>query len=751
MIKKTKVFIKLLPAAIFLVATILAFIPLNSAVALDGSEFKAGRIIDDYIFTNKYSMSVPQIQAFLDSKIPVCDTDGSEPYAGTTRAAYAAVSLSGNTTPFICLNQYYENPDATYAVAHTYVDTSGQTVNNVYNYHQNNYYQITGFSTVYNNNDPAQGISVVRPIYQNMNGVVPAGAKSAAQLIWDVAQMYTINPQALIVLLQKEQGIVTDDWAWAVQYEKATGYMCPDTAPCNATKAGFYNQIENAAWQFRADIDNIASLDDWGYYGLGWNNIRYSPNAACGTKAVYIENAATAALYKYTPYTPNDAALANLYGTGDACSAYGNRNFWRYFNDWFGTTIEGTYPSPLYLDTTSRKIYIIWQGYKYYVPSFDYLIAWRLHNRPVTEMDESFFEQFSNGDNLSNIAKASDDPNSPLYLLDDGKRYSIPYDACRYGLEGSSKPTTWGLDCFNTSTSKSYPKSLINAYTVNDIELPIMIAFHDSVWKLEEGKKRRIIDSFVIDVLGGWSKVRWMKDLNASQPEGKLLMRNGYTVKFTDSDLIYRYDNNALHRVTSINLFLAWGLEKQPVHTIPIAYNADDSLPVAEDASYTAYDSATDSYYLIDKGFKMYQGNPATTQWPTINTVSLDETLKLLPEIPLSTIYLAEGGPIFTVYEGKKYIYPTMDDFFGLGANSLLIRRVSAEIENLPGLTFGSFHLSNGRLYKINDNPHQIYRINGDTSQLVNSINYPGLPYDRLITVDPVTAQRYPVSGEYLP
>jgi hypothetical protein len=183
----------------------------------------------------------------------------------------------------------------------------------------------------------------VRPIYQNLGGAIPTGAKSAAQLIWDVAQMYTINPQALIVLLQKEQGIVTDDWAWAVQYEKATGYMCPDTAPCNATKAGFYNQIENAAWQFRADIDNIASLDDWGYYGLGWNNIRYSPNAACGTKPVYVENASTAALYKYTPYTPNAAALANLYGTGDACSAYGNRNFWRLFNDWFGATTTTSY------------------------------------------------------------------------------------------------------------------------------------------------------------------------------------------------------------------------------------------------------------------------------------------------------------------------------------------------------------------------------------------------------------------------
>ncbi|MFZ1523014.1 MAG: hypothetical protein WAS94_03260, partial [Candidatus Saccharimonadales bacterium] len=39
-----------------------------------------------------------------------------------------------------------------------------------------------------------------------------------------------------------------------------------------------------------------------------------------------------------TPYRPNQAALNNLYGTGDGCSAYGNRNFWRFYTDWFGST-----------------------------------------------------------------------------------------------------------------------------------------------------------------------------------------------------------------------------------------------------------------------------------------------------------------------------------------------------------------------------------------------------------------------------
>jgi hypothetical protein len=51
---------------------------------------------------------------------------------------------------------------------------------------------------------------------------------------------------------------------------------------------------------------------------------------------VFIENQATANLYIYTPYTPNSAALAAGYGSAP-CGAYGNRNFFLYFSDWFGS------------------------------------------------------------------------------------------------------------------------------------------------------------------------------------------------------------------------------------------------------------------------------------------------------------------------------------------------------------------------------------------------------------------------------
>ncbi len=75
------------------------------------------------------------------------------------------------------------------------------------------------------------------------------------------------------------------------------------------------------------------------------NYIQYNPNAGCGGTNVYIQNQATAGLYSYTPYQPNPSALANLNGGGDSCGAYGNRNFWVLFNNWFGSTFANVFTS----------------------------------------------------------------------------------------------------------------------------------------------------------------------------------------------------------------------------------------------------------------------------------------------------------------------------------------------------------------------------------------------------------------------
>ena len=271
------------------------FVFSGTSLAVSGSSWQAGRIMDNSIFFNSNTMSTGSIQSFLDAKMPTCATN------------HAKSSNPKDSGPkYTCLKNYSENP-----------------------------------TTHVNNSDSGGGIPV-------------SGGWSAARIIKHAANSYNVSPKVLLVLLQKEQSLVTDDWPWAGQYRSATGFGCPDNAPCNSEYYGFYNQVMKAAYQFRRYATYPSS---YRYKAFQTNSIQWSPNAACGSSNVYIQNQSTAGLYNYTPYQPNASALNNLYGTGNTCSAYGNRNFWRMYHDWFGSTYGPSYSwqyqgQSLYTDNT---------------------------------------------------------------------------------------------------------------------------------------------------------------------------------------------------------------------------------------------------------------------------------------------------------------------------------------------------------------------------------------------------------------
>ncbi len=171
------------------------------------------------------------------------------------------------------------------------------------------------------------------------DGEVIGSGETAARIIYKAAQDYKINPKVIIVLLQKETSLITDPIPNDGDYRKATGYGCPDTAACSSKYYGFKNQVRNAAALFRTVLDG-----GWTNYPLGNNYVQYNPNAACGGSIVNIRSLATSALYRYTPYQPNAGAIAAGYGTA-SCGAYGNRNFYLYYQDWFGGITSDGYPS----------------------------------------------------------------------------------------------------------------------------------------------------------------------------------------------------------------------------------------------------------------------------------------------------------------------------------------------------------------------------------------------------------------------
>jgi hypothetical protein len=282
--------ITLLPVlALFLAGSFVPFANFtDSASALSGSQFKAGNIMSDGVFFNGSALSASQIQNFLNAKVPNCDSNGDKIYSGsTTRKQYAA--SNGVSTPFICLKSYKQNTPSR-----------------------------------------SDSLGLCKNLSSKSN-------RTAARIIDDVARACGVSQKALIVLLEKEQSLVTDDWPWPIQYRSATGFGCPDDegAVCDSQYYGFFNQVYHAARQFK----RYAKFpDDYNHVANQNNSVRYHPNSSCGSSTVNIQNQTTAGLYNYTPYQPNQAALNNLYGTGNNCSSYGNRNFWRIFNDWFGST-----------------------------------------------------------------------------------------------------------------------------------------------------------------------------------------------------------------------------------------------------------------------------------------------------------------------------------------------------------------------------------------------------------------------------
>lgn len=201
----------------------------------------------------------------------------------------------------------------------------------------------------YRTSTPSQGATPRCAPYQG------SANESAAEIIDKVARACNISQKVLLVLLQKETSLVTLDDPANWRFDRAMGYYCPDDPSrpgwCAPEYGGFFNQTYNAAAQFQRYRQNAG---DYNYRAGHTSQILYNPNASCGTKSVYIENQATAGLYIYTPYVPNQAALNNLYGTGDNCSAYGNRNFWRMYSDWFGSTTAPAGNSPVgYFDGLS--------------------------------------------------------------------------------------------------------------------------------------------------------------------------------------------------------------------------------------------------------------------------------------------------------------------------------------------------------------------------------------------------------------
>ncbi len=215
--------------------------------------------------------------------------------------------------------------------------------------------------------------------------------KTAAQTFFESAQHWLINPKYLLLLVQKEQSLLDDPSPSPGQYDRATGYGCPDSGGCDDRWKGFYRQVNSAAAQTRYYMDNI-------------NEFNYQPNKTytIDDQQVTIKNTATAGLYNYTPHL------------------HGNLNLWNLWNNYFsrkwpdGTLIQADDDIKTYLIENGKRREIISKA----------VFASRFDPKKIVQISQTDINTYEEGAPIKylNYSLLQDNRGDIFMIIDDLKR-----------------------------------------------------------------------------------------------------------------------------------------------------------------------------------------------------------------------------------------------------------------------------------------------------------------------------------------
>lgn len=169
--------------------------------------------------------------------------------------------------------------------------------------------------------------------YQSTN--TSGTSMMAADIIHEAAQRYQINPKYILVTLQKEQSLITDDTPSQKQLDWAAGYSVCDSCSMEDPKIQKFKG-------FGKQVDNAAGIMRWYFQNLDKGYIKKKDVATTIDNTEVIPGSwATAFLYTYTPHL------------------HGNRNFWRIWDTWFAQV----YPNgTLLVSDTTKDYWIIKDG-----------------------------------------------------------------------------------------------------------------------------------------------------------------------------------------------------------------------------------------------------------------------------------------------------------------------------------------------------------------------------------------------------
>lgn len=360
--------------------------------------------------------------------------------------------------------------------------------------------------------------------------------KSAAEIIWEAANAFQLNPQFLLALLQREQSLVEDPNPTDDQYDWAMGYaVCDDCAksdPLIQKFKGFGQQVWYAAERIRTSY--LSDLLKRGYTETG---IGPGREMTIDTELIVPVNNATAVLYTYTPHL------------------HGNENFTRIWHRWF----VADYPSGTLLqDNTTGGIWLIQNALRRPITSRAAFFS-RFQLDRVIQTDATTIERYAMGTPIRfpNYALLRS-PRGTVYLIVDDERRGFDSEEA-FRSHGFSTDeiidVAWDeLNVYHEST----PITTASVYPQGTL---LQNNQTGGVYFVHEGLKQPIVSRELLKARFADARIVAVapKNLEEYETADPVVFPDGTVMGERGTSAVYVVENGLLRHVADEQTFLTYG------------------------------------------------------------------------------------------------------------------------------------------------------------------------------------------------
>lgn len=401
----------------------------------------------------------------------------------------------------------------------------------------------------------------------------------AAAIIYKAAKEHKINPKVILVKLQQEASLINNPTPKDTQLTWATGYaVCDD---CNiwdpqvAIFGGFGQQVDYLArilrkYTDKAELYKFKVGDTIPFKDrIGNTNPPYDKQTL--TTNVLLSNIATKNLYTYTPHVYTYFYFDDE--TKKQKNVGGNFNFWRIWNDWFGTT----YPDGSILQikandptATAQEKQVVWlivnNQKRPFLSKAALMSSYNLNQ--IIYTDKKDLESYETGSGIKypnySILKT---PDKKTYLLVNNKKRLI------------SSPTVFKKIGFNpeevvdieSSELDSYLDGLpINEYSVYPTGALLQDKKTGAVFYVESSLKQPIIAKEILKLNFPNKKIVPVSSIELDQylTGDPLKLKDGSLLTVKGDPTVYVLSNGMRRSIASEKRFKELGYKKENIITV---------------------------------------------------------------------------------------------------------------------------------------------------------------------------------------